>query len=270
MQGYYVYKIYGTTEELKEFLVRLKELEGTDKCFDEFNHPDWQNKKTMKQEYGEPFIELGTYDGSCNISSCRFSDVDYTMEKLANAFPEYRIEAEGYINEFDDTVETAFKELGTSYYTYDIDSSDSSDTPYYYAPIGAYNIEDDTFGLWIDEENSEDINVPADSFRDDEGKFDEIEYEFEAEDGETLYAMFDFGMCGSGSLIDHVEHDMNPIVFDMTNYDETKDCFLFEADGISFDVPAKYLKDENGDFKSKQIVVENDGKKYSVYFKNEK
>ena len=67
-----------------------------------------------------------------------------------------------------------------------------------------------------------------------------------------------------------IENDINPIVFDMTNYDETKECFLFEEDDISFNVPAKYLKDEKGEFKSKQIVVENGGKKYSVYFMNEK
>ena len=267
MQGYYVYKIYGTTEELKEFLVRLKELEGTDKCFDEFNHPDWQNTEYMKQERREPFIELGTYDGSCNVSSCRFSNIDYTMEKLSSAFPEYRIEAEGYYNDFAGTVETAFKETGTEEYTFEINSSDED---YYYAPLGNYNIEDDTIGLVHDEYGFADINVPADSFRDDDGKFDEIEYEFESEYGETSYATFTFSLGSSGAVVDDVENDINPIVFDMTNYDETKECFLFEEDDISFNVPAKYLKDEKGEFKSKQIVVENGGKKYSVYFMNEK
>ena len=257
MQGYYVYKIYGTTEELKDFLKKLKELENTATCFKEFNSPDLQNTEYIEQKDGESRIELGTVDGPRVIDPYMFPIIDDTMEKLSSAFPEYKIEAECYDCGHEDVIIRALTLAGSSEFTEKFDHGDNMQ----YVDFACYDTEKDCFEV-IDSLIGHLGFVPADCFRNKEGEFED--------DKEVDYQFDEFGKARVCFWFDGIENYDSPYIIDMNDYVEADDCFAFEKEGKTFNVPGKFFRDKNGEYKSKQIVVNNDDCRYLIYFKDQK
>ena len=257
MQGYYLYTVYGTTEELKEFNKKLEEIADTDEILQSLN-----NEKTLEfieGEYTDPKIEMGTYMGSGNISGAPYAvDVEDTMNVLAKNFPEYKIYGEGELLDFANSKQVFVSEKGSSTCEQENDDDPLNlycDFEHYLPDTDEFEMGEDSVGFGLFG------NIPADEFRNDEGiivpnvgdEYIELESSITQEEyGRDAYIYF-------------YTFD-NLFITDMDHYDESSDTFTAYQTYYdnTFDVPGDKFKDENDEFVKKQVPVERDGQYYFV------
>ncbi len=255
MQGYYVYTVYGTTEELKEFNKKLEEIADTDEILKSLN--EWKNLEFIESNYGDPKIEMGTYMGSGNISGAPFADTYFTMSALAKNFPDYKIEGEGYLLDFANSKEVYVSEKGSS----TCEQKNGGEPLSLYCDFEHYLPDTDEFELGEDAVGFGCFgNIPADEFRNDEGIIDQGDEEFVEIESDITQEDY-----GRDAYIYLGTFD-NLFITDMDHYDESSDTFTayqtYYED--TFEVPGEEFKDDNGEFVKKQVPVERDGQYYFV------
>ena len=243
MEGYYVIKVFGTTEELRAFNEKLEKKAGTDKILQSLN--EWKDLDCIDlgEEDGGAVIELGTYEGSTDIDALPFAyNFEETTELMAKTFPECEMYAEGEYLEGNNSKRIYTSEKGSR----KIKEEEGDDTLYFDCDFKYYFPDTDEFEL--DDGFAPCGMISADEFRNENG-FIEFENEDEDESIVVQTKVFDRNAEVKLDALDYLYKT------DTKHYKEDIDSFIafHHIYKKTFKVPADLFRDGNGEFVEKQV-----------------